>query len=488
MSNNFTFIDPNNVISTYSFTNQDVYTPAPGVSVANVTYGVNVSINTTSIAIQNSTVGITIKSPNTVQSLSGVYFLNANGNWTTASVSGTVGVTGVGTGAGLTGGPITTTGAVSVLANTGIVANTTGTYVNAAYISTITANNASYLGGAPYTAYVNTSGSYTVGGIITHSGNLVFSTGALIANGSPGTIGQTLISNGSGVYWSTATGMSGLNTFAQYTFSNTVGFGNTVSLAAGLYVNNSTGTVGQILTSGGSYVYWANIALNSYTWSNTQTFSNAITFNGNVTATSNTTVVNVYSNGTINVNGYITVNANNSVVRQSSFGGGEINFIPYLSGAANNIYYMNLCDTYGSNGANMTLNIRGLGTGGSVGATLTAVTVTATALNCTGDVVSAYSDERLKDKLGNITDALSKVKALSGFIYRPNRLALESSIASNDSQRVGVSAQEVKEVLPEAVMPSPANSEFLTVDYDKLVPLLIEAIKELDSKIDKLKS
>ena len=46
--------------------------------------------------------------------------------------------------------------------------------------------------------------------------------------------------------------------------------------------------------------------------------------------------------------------------------------------------------------------------------------------------------------------------------------------------------QEVREVLPEAVSPAPINNEYLTVQYDKLVPLLIEAIKEQQETIANL--
>lgn len=72
----------------------------------------------------------------------------ANGvgsNLLTGGGGGTV--TSVGSGDGLTGGPITGSGTLSVLANTGIIANTTGLFVNSAYIGTLSANNSSFLNG-----------------------------------------------------------------------------------------------------------------------------------------------------------------------------------------------------------------------------------------------------------------------------------------------------------------------------------------------------
>lgn len=79
--------------------------------------------------------------------------------------SGTV--TSVATGDGLSGGPITTSGTVSVLANTGIVANSTGLFVNAAYINTISSNSATY-------ANSSITNTFTVGtsGYFVSNGNL----------------------------------------------------------------------------------------------------------------------------------------------------------------------------------------------------------------------------------------------------------------------------------------------------------------------------
>ena len=52
---------------------------------------------------------------------------------------------------------------------------------------------------------------------------------------------------------------------------------------------------------------------------------------------------------------------------------------------------------------------------------------------------------------------------------------------------LGVSAQEVQRVFPEIVVPAPINENYLTVKYEKLIPVLIEAIKELSAEIDAIK-
>jgi len=93
--------------------------------------------------------------------------LTTNGTtvyWSTVSGggggSGTV--TSVATGNGMTGGPITTTGTVSVLANTGIVANSTGVFVNAAYIATIASNSATYANSSVTNTFTVGTASYFV--------------------------------------------------------------------------------------------------------------------------------------------------------------------------------------------------------------------------------------------------------------------------------------------------------------------------------------
>ena len=123
-------------------------------------------------------------------------------------------------------------------------------------------------------------------------------------------------------------------------------------------------------------------------------------------------------------------------------------------------------------GSNAQVNSLGVNTAGSG---------TAGEIRATNNITAYYSDSRLKDFEGPIESALDKVKALTGYYFKENELAKQFGY-DNDKRQVGVSAQEVEEVLPEVVTEAPFNSEYKSVWYEKLVPLLIEAIKELEDK------
>ena len=98
-------------------------------------------------------------------------------------------------------------------------------------------------------------------------------------------------------------------------------------------------------------------------------------------------------------------------------------------------------------------------------------------LAAAGNVTAYFSDDRLKDRQGNITNALEKVNKLNGFYFIPNDTAAKLGYAKR--MDVGISAQEAEMVLPEVVVPAQSNSEYLTVRYERLIPLLIESIKEI---------
>jgi hypothetical protein len=106
-------------------------------------------------------------------------------------------------------------------------------------------------------------------------------------------------------------------------------------------------------------------------------------------------------------------------------------------------------------------------------------------IRATNNITAYYSDERLKNIYGSIDTALDKVKKLRGVYFKENDLA-KSLGYDNDRRQVGVIAQEVERVLPEAVTGAPIGEPYITVWYEKLVPLLIEAIKELELRVKDL--
>ena len=93
----------------------------------------------------------------------------------------------------------------------------------------------------------------------------------------------------------------------------------------------------------------------------------------------------------------------------------------------------------------------------------------------TGDVIS-FSDSRLKTDVVTIENALEKVSELRGVYY---------TNLNTNTRETGVIAQEIAEILPEVVAD---RGEYLGVAYGNIVGILIEAIKELKTKVNKLES
>ena len=106
------------------------------------------------------------------------------------------------------------------------------------------------------------------------------------------------------------------------------------------------------------------------------------------------------------------------------------------------------------------------------------------AITATGDITAyASSDERLKDNIQNIENPIEKVQSLKGVTWDWND---NSSDVQKSLPNVGVIAQDVEKVLPQLVRENEGG--YKAVDYDKLVGLLIEAVKDQQSQIDELKS
>ena len=137
---------------------------------------------------------------------------------------------------------------------------------------------------------------------------------------------------------------------------------------------------------------------------------------------------------------------------------------------------------YTTYSANQTLNnnsnvhFEGLMVGQTSGST-------ANTIRCTGDVVAFYSsDERLKDNITPIKNSLEKVGQLKGYEFDWN-----DKQEVYEGHDVGVIAQEVEKVVPE-IVETREHDGYKAVKYEKLVPLLINAINELKAEVEELKS
>ena len=114
-----------------------------------------------------------------------------------------------------------------------------------------------------------------------------------------------------------------------------------------------------------------------------------------------------------------------------------------------------------------------------------------------------YSDQRFKEILGLVDEPLKKINQIRGVYYEENDLAKKFGYNSKERQ-VGLIAQEVQKVLPEVLSIAPfdagdgenvgdltnsiSGENYLTIRYERMMPLLIEALKKQKEQIDYLKT
>jgi hypothetical protein len=117
-----------------------------------------------------------------------------------------------------------------------------------------------------------------------------------------------------------------------------------------------------------------------------------------------------------------------------------------------------------------------------------------------GHITSYYSDERLKHFTSRIKNSLEIINNLNGYYYEPNEIALQFGF--KHEKQIGLSAQEVTKYIPEITKLAPFDSindsegnlisksgeSYLTICYERLGPIFVEAIKELTNEIRELKN
>jgi hypothetical protein len=105
-------------------------------------------------------------------------------------------------------------------------------------------------------------------------------------------------------------------------------------------------------------------------------------------------------------------------------------------------------------------------------------------ISATSDVTAfSTSDKQLKDNITLIPNSLEKITKIGGYTFNWNNKQNIYEVGSHD---IGVIAQEIEEILPEIV--TTRDNGYKAVKYEKIIPLLIEAIKELKAEVDDLKS
>jgi hypothetical protein len=371
--------------------------------------------------------------------------------------------TGVSVSASTGGVTISSTGVTGLTAGTNIsLSGSTGSVtVNTVNNPTFSTSTTSPLiiggtGASSSLILQSTSGVGTTDSISFKVGNNGATTAMSIATGGTVTIGTLSLTNALGVS-SGGTGVSTTPTNGQILIGNGTGY----TLAA---LNATTGIS---ITTGPGSISIANAGVTSNAAGTGISVSGST---GAVTIT-NTGVTSAVAGTGISVSGATgAVTITNNGVTSAVAGTGVS-----VSGGTGAVTFS--IGQAVATSSNVQFNSLGVGTAGSG---------TAGEIRATNNITAYYSDDRLKVRKGNIKNALAKVEAISGFHYEANETA--QALGYKAKPEVGVSAQEVQAILPEIVVPAPIDEQYLTVHYDRLVPLLVEAIKELSARVKELET
>jgi len=374
------------------------------------------------------------------------------------------------TGTGLTWTTLSASQISSSASNVTVTANYVNVAISGTNVAVFNSTGLSLTGNLSATNIVgsltgNVTGSLT-GTVLTTNQPNIISVGNLTSLSASGTIQTTGVIYGN-------SGLSGTLLTNAQPYITSVG---NLTVTGNLTVQGTTTT---IYTS--EFVY-GNLIANSNAASTSTTTGAMVVFGGHgVTGNINAGNVNAtYLGGTIITSAQPLITSVGNLTSLST--NGNISTTGYFLGNAALLSglpagYSNAQAASYLTVSNIQISSLGVGTGtfGNVGE-----------IRATNNITAYYSDERLKTRLGAIENALDKVNQLSGFYHEANELA--ESLGYTKVREVGVSAQEVQRVLPEIVAPAPIDPQYLTVRYERLTPLLIEAIKELRKEVNDIKN
>lgn len=332
--------------------------------------------------------------------------------------------------------------------------------------------------------------------------------------------GSTLSISGGNSVTLPSTGGSGGTLDQAYDFGG-AGLGRTITIDAGAVQLNNSGvntTALEINSSvSNSTAVLANVSgigvgFRAESTSPSNTFA-AIQANTNSSTSSNSAILGQNAGAGYGVSGQIPATASGLAAVYGNnlrTAGGYGVYGQGFNGVVGQTTYGAGYGVYGSNTGTLPLNslrigVYGLGFNGVYGQTtdpvngwagyFTADIGSDGAGYALGGWINA-SDKRLKSNIVPIKSALSTVKKLNGKYYTiTTKTKLPNGeVKTQSKQQYGVIAQEIETVLPELVKEKAIlinagdDTLYKTVDYIQLVPVLLEAIKELSGELDALKS
>ena len=241
-----------------------------------------------------------------------------------------------------------------------------------------------------------------------------------------------------------------------------------VGIGGNLYVGGNI--VGNVVGYAGSRGYTGSFGLQGYSGSRGYTGSGGLGYSGSIGYT---------GSGGLGYSGSFGYTGSGGLGYSGSFG---YTGSSGASGAAT---------TINATTSNLALNYYVLGVttpGASATATITSLTANQIYFNPgSGSMYAidflATSDARYKNVTSGIPNAVDIVKKLKGIKYFWNDYAKRRKGLQTNDLQVGLIAQDVQAVLPEAVGGTPDD---LSIKYDKIIPLLVEAIKELTERVERL--
>jgi hypothetical protein len=388
-------------------------------------------------------------------------------------------VTSVGSGLGLTGGPITGSGTLSIDTTVVPQLKTANTFTgNQTVNGNLTATNVTATqtvsGGV-----VNATTSFDIGGLPFAFGSYGNQNAFLGFAGNSTTTGTYNTASGVAALSVNTTGLSNTATGASALLSNTTGTFNTASGVAALRSN----TTGDGNTASGFQALYSNTTANGNTasgnqalYSNTTGASNTAAGGGalfsNTTGSHNTAsgIQALYSNTT----GY----ENTAVGGEALFSnttGNDLTCIGYFCSASED--GLSNATAIGAHAVVSTSNALVLGGTGAYAVKVgigtatpsSVLTIAQGAGHPVSDGWETFSSRRWKTNIQTLHGALGKVEQMRGVSY---------DLKANGKHEVGVIAEEVGAVIPELVSYEENGKDARSVDYSRLTALLIEATKE----------